>query len=284
MYRKSHMVSLWKYYKDIEKWEDTPQDRQDEIIEALMTDTVTKTYNYPSTLFDVIYHLTDEKTIIKLFDHFIHKGGEYALGNDASYAIVHQVHDKVKNKQYVIDAIQKSKYKKLHRAFLLLKNRTEKEEELGLRALSGVKYAPDVLYTNRYKPNFNAVQKLPPIMRLKALEALLSNTNIAYNIFENCADEDEFKKLLFGSVLRHRDRVEVICDKYREMKDLGSEATVLIKCNCENCGEYEVTVKSTRVRTQTGLDTTRIGQFMSNKSCALCGRWGENDKQVICEA
>lgn len=277
------MTSLWNYYKDIENWKDTSKNKKEEIIDALMKDRIINSYNYPSTLSDVIGKLTDEQTILKLFDHFISKGSSYALGNDASYIIVHQVHEKVKDKQRIKDIIRDTKHKKLHRSFLLLENRTEKEEELGLRALAGVKYAPDVLYTKRYKPNINAIKNLPPIMRLNALETLLGNSNIAYNIFENCKDEDEFKALLFGSVLRHRDRVEVVCDKYREMKDLGSKATVLLKCSCENCGEYEISIKSTRVRTQTGLDATKIGSFMSNKSCSLCGRWGENDKQIICE-
>jgi len=276
-------MSLWQYHSDVNKWDDITEVKKEEIINILLSTIFINAYDYPSILSSVIAHLTDEKLITKLFDFYINNINTYVLSNDIHYLVICQVHEKIKDKQHIKNALVASKNKKLNKVFLLLDDRTEKEEELGLRALSGIKYAPSALYIKRYKPTLNVVENLPPVMRLNIFETLLNNANIAYNIFENFADEDKFKALLFGSVLRHRDRVEVICDKYREMKDLGSEATVIIKCDCKNCGEYDVSIKSTRVRTQTGLNKTKLGRWVSRKACLLCGSLDEGDKQIICE-
>lgn len=172
------------------------------------------------------------------------------------------------NPQFVKSNILSSKDKTTKRALLLFDGLTLDEEILGLRALSGKKYAPNEIREAKYKPSKEAVKKLPPIMRLGVMEALAYN--VSYNMFENF-NSDEFKELFFASVTKHRDRVESICEKYKESCENGQEAEIIITADCTSCGRYSISIKSSRARTATGLRNTRLAN-LTRSYCALCGQ------------
>ena len=148
---------------------------------------------------------------------------------------------------------------------------TVEQEANALRHLSQNKSCPDGIYNARYTPRIEALKELPSVGRLKALESLLSNNHLAYNIFEKVVDSEEFKSLLFGSVLRHRERAEVIWKKYQESVNLGTPGTVSLKGNCSNCGQFELTLKSSRTRTSVGFQRTNLSRYIYKDCCILCG-------------
>ncbi len=270
-------MNLWDYYSDIQDFENIAAERQEEILKVMLGDEAIKRWNYPTMLTMLLDHV-DSDTVLSLVDHYLTSESAY-YDSDASFGVVQKAYNRCNRKNEIKDLVRKCKSKTVHRSLLMMDNTTISDEELGLRSLSGIKYAPDILYTEKYTPSIDAIKNLPPVTRLKALETLLRNNDLAYNIFKNFNDSDEFKSLLFGAVLRHRDRVEQVWEKFNEVKDLGKDATVMITYSCPNCGECNISIQSTRVRTQTGLDTTRIGRFLNYRHCPLCGKWGDDIKK-----
>ncbi|KKL75228.1 hypothetical protein LCGC14_2056990 [marine sediment metagenome] len=275
-------MDLWKYHDDVNSFNTISEERRQEIIKIMLTEAAASEYYYISMLCSVIKHL-DNNLALKLFNNYILYGSNYTYDTEKAHFVVKNVYARNSIKSDVKNLLKKSKNKSILRTILMLEDISYDEEELGLRALSGMKYAPDSLFINRYKPSVEAVKKLPPVMRLKAIESLLSNNNISYNILENFSNSDEFKSLLFGAVLRHNDRVNTVCKKYHEVINRATQSITTVKGDCENCGKYSIAIKSTRVGTITGLNNTRIGQSLQNSGCALCGRWGQQDKQIVLE-
>jgi len=154
---------------------------------------------------------------------------------------------------------------------LMYEGITIEQEANALRFLAHNKSCPDGIYQARYTPRIEALKELPSVGRLKALESLLSNNHLAYNIFEKVGDGEEFKTLLFGSVLRHRERAEVIWKKYQESINLGKPGMVSLKGNCGNCGQFELTLKSSRTRTSVGFQRTNLSRYIYKDCCILCG-------------
>jgi len=154
---------------------------------------------------------------------------------------------------------------------LMYEGITIEQEANALRFLAHNKNCPDGIYQARYTPRIEALKELPSVGRLKSLESLLSNNHLAYNIFEQVGDGEEFKTLLFGSVLRHRERAEVIWKKYQESVNLGTPGTVTLKGNCGNCGQFELTLKSSRTRTSVGFQRTNLSRYIYKDCCILCG-------------
>lgn len=165
---------------------------------------------------------------------------------------------------------------------LMYDNLTVEQEVKALKCLSQNKYCPEGIYKNRYMPTLDALKQLPSVGRLKALETLLSNNHLAYNVFERVKDGEEFKSLLFGSVLRHRERAEIIWKKYQESVNLGKPGTVSLKGSCDNCGPFELTLKSSRTRTSVGFQRTNLSRYIYKDCCILCG--GRMSSSIAVEA
>lgn len=146
------------------------------------------------------------------------------------------------------------------------------DEVLGLRALSKSKYAPDFIFTEKYQPSLEALNQLPPVMRLKAIESLTSNEQLGYNVFGKITDAEEFRKMLFASVLRHRDRVERVWTKFNELCLVGKQSVITATMDCSNCGKYSVTLNSSVVSTESKLRNTSIGRWLFSKNCPICRR------------
>jgi len=274
-------MSLWKYQSDIEQFSDTnnvSDDRRKEIINVMLSDDAVRYWNYGSIFRSLLKHI-DADLAFKIFKHYIDKGESYSFDSNSDYEIATKVYNMYNDKAEVKKVIRTCKSKRVRRALLIIEDMSVEDETIGLRALSGLKYPPDTLYEFKYKPSVDAVKALPPIMRLSALETLLNNNNMAYNIFDNFADPEEFKALLFSATLRHRDRVEAVWDKFNEASNLGTEATVMVKYLCPNCGDIDVSIKSMCARTPAGLSNTRLGAFLNYQSCPLCGRYGDDIKK-----
>lgn len=271
---------LWDLVDDIRSFNTINDERKQEIIDIMMTKRAPRTYGYTSIFHELIKYLNDN-IALKMFRNFIINGGYYMPDTERAYPIIKNVYNRGGIKKDVKDIIRVSKNIKALRTLLLLDDITVKDEELGLRALSGMKNAPDILFVNKYKPSVEAMKNLPPVIRLNVMESLLSNHNISYNVFENFTDQDEFKSLLFGSVLRHNDRANVVWKKYNEVQNRSIQSTTMVEGDCENCGKYTISIKSTRMGTLDGLNSTRIGRSLKNSNCALCEKWGQPEKQII---
>jgi len=155
---------------------------------------------------------------------------------------------------------------------ILLDDYTEAEEVSALRAFAKYKDNPKKLFSKNYKPSLAALNTLPTVMRLKCLECLCSDEYISYNIFENICTEDDFRALVFGSSLRHSNRVNTMSERYRELGSTGTDGTINIDYNCTKCGDIRISVKSKVVKTRKKLSISRaLCHLVDYDYCPVCG-------------
>lgn len=90
-----------------------------------------------------------------------------------------------------------------------LGNPNLKEEHIvkALKIFAKKSYVPNV----RAKVSKSILEKLPTITRLEVIEKLVSQRATIYDI----KSEDDFKSLLFGSIIRYPGRVERAVEKFR---------------------------------------------------------------------
>jgi hypothetical protein len=260
-------INLWQEYHKVRRFTTLSKDEQNRIIELLKTKEAANSYYYDSLINIIRPHL-DEKTFIEIVYNYFNNGRSTAMKSHNTQEIFEMAYsiDPSRIKTFVTN----SKSQTLNKLVLLCDNITEEEEVKGLRALSSSKYIPDKIHEIKYKPRLEPLKKLPPVMRLKTIEALMSSRRLKYNIFENIPD-DEFKALLFTSSLKHTDRVQAVCNKYDEIKYMGIESTVRISGNCSLCGEYSITVTSKVIRTITGMRSSNLGRYVTNRPyCPFC--------------
>lgn len=274
-------MDLWSLSPEIEIFNTLPTARQDEIIDIIISTPAKDSYQLESVVRDLMAKLQAPDRISKIFTHYLATQCKNYGYTDNALTIVKKAYNTL-DKQTVKDLIIKCKTPHIIRTLLSLDNLSVEEEEQGLRALSNSKYVADFIYEKQYKPSLGAVKALPTVMRLRILENLLTNPHISYNIFENF-DADEFKALMFSATFKYLDRARAVVDKYIELQNHGTEGTVVIKTQCENCGEFSITIKSMRIHTPTGLGITNLGGWIMGNTCVLCGRWGHQNKQIICE-
>lgn len=263
------MSSLWNEYGNARNFPILSKSDQDRLITLLLTKEVVR-YYYSDVIINIIRPHLDNKTFIDIAYNFINNGKAYSMKSNNTYEIF--------NAMYNIDptgskvAIMNSKIPALNKLILMCNDLTIEEEIKGLRALSTSKYIPSKIYKLRYKPRLKALIKLPPIMRLKTIEALINSRKLKYNIFENIPN-DKFKALLFTPALnlKYSDKVETIYNKYDEIKYMGIESTVKVSGQCDLCGDYSITIKSNVIRTSTGMRATNLGRLAINKVyCPFC--------------
>lgn len=159
--------------------------------------------------------------------------------------------------------------KRLHRMVLGFPNLTVKEEEAGLRGLAFYSSCPESLYQANYTPSYEALLKMPTVTRLKVIEALLDNKHIGYNIFKNI-NADAIEPLLFGSSLRHKDRVASVCEAHKYFSKLDTKSTVVISYDCSVCGQYDVTLNSTKIHAEEDFKHTGNARALIWKTCMFC--------------
>ena len=269
------MMGFWKYYNDIENYSSLSDDEKDNVINIMENKRYFHYWNYLPLLKILIPQITPKKAF-SLVKGFISEPKLTSIDTDRLFKVIFTLIDCYGSDQEVKDLISSCKKKTVPRVLLGLKGISVDEEILGLRGLQSIGVAPDFVYAVQYKPSKDAIKALPPVMRLKVFEALLSNTDISYNIFENFAP-DEFKSLLFGAVLRHRERTEEVWNRFQEVRFLGKESAVSVEYECVNCQKFKITIDSVRVRTETGLKNTQIGYTLMRNTCPLCGRYGEDN-------
>jgi len=158
------------------------------------------------------------------------------------------------------------------RALFCYKDITVDEEIAGLRSCTvGMSYElSNFIYELRFQPRASALKQMPTVMRLVCLEKLTGDTFTPYNIFGKINDDEEFKSLLFGPVLRHRERAEAIWDRYCELKHSGKPGKVTVKHNCDRCGEIKIIIESNVVRTKDRIQGTRFGEHILTPLCPIC--------------
>lgn len=261
------MNNLWKEYGNVIEYEKKSKLEQDRILRLLSDKANFNSYYYDSMIESLIGKISDTK-YFELAKNVLSCGSRGPIPSASVERIIKEAFriDHLATK----DLFLASDSKMFNKLILICNNISIDEEIFGLRTISGSKYIPEIIRKSKYCPRLDALLKIPPIMRLKTLEALsCSNSRISYNMFKNISDSD-FKALLFTPILKYSDRVESLCNKYDEIKYMGIEATVAVKANCESCGDYVVTLKSDIVRTKTGMSGYSIGRFVLSNYCLFC--------------
>lgn len=278
-------IKYWETRTKIYNYDKLTDDEKQKLRDSYLTEEAAELYFFGNLVYPTIINMEFEFGI-KSINLYLH-----GAGKECKYDIINcieAIHKKYKDdldkleiiKNLVRDNKDVNKY--IVKCLLFLDNKlTIEEEEQCLRIIANSKTIDSRIYELKYKPSQAAINKLPPIMTLNVLEILASKPNLSYNIFENLGDEANFKSILFGSVLRYRDRVDSLFSKYKEISNLGVKATIKIKNTCSNCGEYEIQLTSKIVRTEQGLNRTKLRWITENR-CLLCGQWSyENSPKLI---
>lgn len=272
----------WEDYRIASDFTAQPKHIQDDLKDRLLHSDAMSNYNFMRVAVQVVEHM-DDKQAKQLLSNYISNSSQGRLYSYHSRGS--DVFDIVKNvakrdPEFTKAELMASSDKKIKKALLVIPSLSLDEEVAGLRGLATGKYCPDAIYNAKYRPSMEALSKLPSVMRLNVLEALLSNQHLGYSIFDKVTDEDSFKLLLFSSTLRHRDRVEEVWNAYKITKTLGLRAKVSVTAMCDNCGEYTVDITSARTSAPGMLKKTYLGRLLTKNRCALCGRY-TTDKPVL---
>jgi len=260
-------------------WKTMRADEKKKIKDHAASDTARNSYNFARLMGELVQY-TDDATAFEVFNIYI--GGKTQGYGAAGYdeGMITKLFEIDKDKlKTILEDNKNERYKK----YLFKYSKLSVENEVaGLRSLSKLSACPTFVYEQRVSPSQDALKKLPSVMRLKCLEVLMSDMHISYNIFKNFND-DEFKIMLFGSVLRHRDRVEATWQKYNEIKHMGKVAIVKVKAKCKTCGPWEFQLTSQRARTAAGIKNTQIGYQLLSDWCCLCHKSLGSPPQIIVE-
>jgi hypothetical protein len=258
--------NLWNEFDNVRKFNTLPVNEQNRII-GLLSDKNNMQDYYADTLIDLLKDKVSNETFLKMTFTFLLNGrpSYVRAGSIPNIVLAAGRIDQEKTKK----VLMKSSSKNIPKLLLIFKNLSVEEEEFGLRALANSKYIPNEIHESKYEPTLKGLSRLPPVMRLKALETLTNNRNLKYNIFKNIS-EDEFRALVFTSSLKHTERVQEICNKFSELKNMGIESTVEVAGNCIYCGDYKVQINSKIIRTLTGARNTNLGKNLTHATCPFC--------------
>jgi hypothetical protein len=262
------LMSLYDlYYSDIRKFKTLTPARQDEVFELVKKSPADSYYGY--SVEEIIPNVGSIKAL-DLFKSFVQSTGHKSYEYRARLVRLCELLRK-SNGPYIRSLIvDPNSCSELQKMILTYADATIDEEEVGLRALAKSKSAPSYIHDSKYQPRLDALKKLPSIMRLCCLETLTNQRYDSYNVFGNITDEEEFKLLLFSSTLKHRDRAEVIWNKYKDLVGVGSPGSLKISGTCKRCGDFELIFNSLVIKTKEALKSSRIGYTSCGGYCPFC--------------
>lgn len=263
-------MSLYQQHHKINNFTTLSQKDKQEIIDLLKQPKIIKDYYYESAICTIIKFL-DTQDIIEIANLYL-----------KNYIHDYRFDPSIIMKAYEIDQSIKKEVLKVNRdaslSLLLLMNPTINEEVIGLRSLKN-----RFVFKDQYTPTKEALNKLPPVMRLNKLEILLqlhqsSSKILAYNIFKNLS-RDDIETMLFPNVIKYQERVSHILDKFDELVDMGKDASITVSGFCNNCKEFNIIFNTKVIRTKTGFAGSRVGQMLiRSEVCPFC--WNHLDKPV----
>lgn len=261
--------TYWDNERKLRRWSSLTLAERTELVKYAKSSIILRTYYGHSFVLNIIQHL-DVKESLDIIKTFLSKVSGRDVNRCSTLFEKYVELDPVGARKDLL------KNKNASSKFLLgMSNISIEEEVVGLRGISMSKSIPQNVIDAQYKPTHAALLKLPPIMRLKVLDALTNLQFIKYNLFENLS-EDQFNILLFPAIQKHRDEVEKVVQKYREIKYSGIQSEIKISGECENCGGFEISIKSLVVRTQNGFNKSHYGPLLAN-NCIFCGRYLKNN-------
>lgn len=218
----------------------------------------------------VVLMMELEPSIAKqLFKSFIKKAQSKDFGKDkyvseiATYALKSMFRDEIS------EIISSCKNERAYRMLAVLPNLNTDEQAMVLRGLSFCSNPPHYVIANKFAPTIEALKKLPTITRLKALECLVSNTSVGYDIFQNISDSD-MEVCLFGSALKYRERVEKVWSSFKYFKNLNNTSVVRIEYDCNICGKYSVQITSNKIHELEDFKHTRNARSLVWRTCMFC--------------
>jgi hypothetical protein len=268
--------SVWQISGDVDRFDTLSTSAQQDIINEVIEIRNTKycSWHYHwlvYKLFPMLQKTNKEKAyqfVKDVVDENIDLGNSYFH----QYLLI-AISDQAL-KDSIIDLLKSTKNIKVKRFLLGLSGIGEDIEELGLRDLARLANTPTFIIERKYKPSYSVLEKLPPVMRLNILESLTANFNIGYNILENIPNLDECRRMLFGSVLRHRDRAENVVKRYIELSDIGNPKTFMVDIWCPICGTINIKVTTGRIKDENRLEKTKLMKIASKYWCPICGNNG----------
>jgi len=266
---------MWDYLNSMRVFATQPPDIKQEIIDFMLNPETDLDYNYGWAAAEIVEHVGASTTLELAKKMFALK---WPRENYISEVIVN-AHKFEENKTIIQTLLADAKPAMYKRMLLTLDNLSVENEVVGLRALSQIKYPPKMILESRYCPTLDALKQMPSIMRLEALECLISVKLHGYNIFERITDREEFKNLLFGATLKYQARVQKVWDKYTELTAVGKLGTITIKASCPSCGAYEVKILNYVIHNADALGKTNFSRI-TRTWCAICGSHMESEPDV----
>lgn len=258
------MNNLWKEWNNVRGFANLPISEKDRIIGIMKMPAVLKGYWADAIVLE-LWGKIPQADSVEMSLALLEVGGNI-MNSERVHSIIENLLEVVPDKtKKILSGSDSTMVKKL---LLMCPDISIEQEVQGLRALSTSKYVPNAIFKSKYQPTLEALEQLPPVMRLKTLEGLTISNRIRYNVFKK-VDEDKFKALLFTTSMKHTDRVKEVSNKYDELKHIGEEAVMKISGHCKYCGDYSFKITSGVVRTITGIQKSGI-RSLAKKCCPFC--------------
>lgn len=164
--------------------------------------------------------------------------------------------------------------------YIALNSYTLKQEIDALRDITGKYKIWERTYKMQYKVSKEAIEKLPPVMRVKVLQYFLDVDFLPYNIFGNIP-EDDFKSLLFGASLKHNELVNFIWKRYEELCKVSDPVSVKWSFECKTCGKFDIKMQNKMIVSERILKETRLFKILDHSQCPVCSKRMENGSKVF---
>lgn len=274
------MSDLYQAYIDVGYYPTLPVERQREIVDLITKPQTGYSSYYITHIVDGLYEHLDKvehaNIVCKILSNIKHNMNMSSFGTMVVRAAEVDL-KKVKKILY------KSKFPVMNKMVLALGPLSLDEEVRGLRAIAKSKWVPDQVRSASYAPTIEALKKLPPVMRLNAMENLCTkDRRLGYNVFKHLTASD-FDVLLFSVVIKHNTRISELRERFNDLKFRGRTSKVKVEGACNTCGPWTIEITNNLFRTESGFKSSYFGSsIMMYGRCPLCGRY--HDKDVVFSA
>lgn len=257
-------MAVYDYRLDMANFSTLHKERQIELINMMKGPETLKSSYWGSIFLDDIEPYISMQDFEEIITNFLLNNSKL----DANRLLKHMEKLYNYNTKKTIELVKKSNKIALQKIFPVL-DKSEEVEEMALRAISKGRKIPALLEKNKFVPKKEIMEKLPPITRLKVLEAFANTKMSDFNVFENF-DKDDIEKLLFPSMTRYPNKISTIMNKFNEIQHRGETSTIEISATCPNCGEYNFAISTKIIRSQETFQKTYVGRNIMNSYCPFC--------------
>lgn len=248
------------------------EEQIDKVIQTLKRPEAVDHYGFNQGLYAVKNNLTEQE-IEQVLNNFLNNS-RYV--NRATCITLYEMIDHDKFIKYFENSKIFNDNKSI---YIALNSYTLKQEIDALRDITGKYKIWERSYTRQYKISKEALEKLPPVMRVKVLQYFLDVDFLPYNIFSNIS-EDDFRGLLFGASLRHNNLINFIWQRYEELIKISKPVHVKWSFDCKNCGKFDINLQNKMIVSERILKETLLFRQLGLYQCPVCSKRMENKPKV----